>query len=911
MPASEESKPDVSTVLLGTAFGALFSLAIDEKYERDDVLQKLWAAPNGERIDGVRVERVAGKFVGTVATTSALYLFSDAPKLTDLFQKERLTVVNRVPDMVVVDDKEAGGEGVDELLPSELQFMTGNSGGASRRFVWAAAAGVMHAQLAVKRRRKSVEEAEGEGDFGNVLRSTVMATVQDMEVISWTRLKDTSGSAVPLACNLSAFHILVLYPASVYAFNQISGQLTQRVTVWSPTGNAVADDKKGSDWSRHGGRTRRSPPGSEASTPMRGALAWEEVGRPDQLLSSPAAGFARDVLTDALWIYTEDGEISKLVASDEEQKEAWKAAKAMNRFDLAMALAPLVSSGMQDDEIMFQTREAVLEAQADHEAAEGNWDVAAQLYAKTNRPIESVILDIVDSCSTQPKGKDDNSAEPDGMSRLRALGIGPRLLMTTHMITYLVRKLDRTESSRPMQRTIIATMLVQLYAIRLSSETDEKLREEVREDFGHFLADRHADLDTSTAVAILNKNGCHEEAWKLAVLSGDISMATEISSRRGQIDRTLSLLKNSSISGDADKMSQLVGDLSSTLIPQAPYKVSSSIGRTVKKDGQSSDHITVVQGLARVARGSKDSEVSTEAYRAATAYLFDLLHDWKIGAGLGDPSVVDGTASSEWHNLITFLFQLHSEFGTETEAQRSFDQLVAPRLPGDASEMSDLTLDALGAILRSSANGGFQRLRVHLYQALSLHVTAIELAVEIDPKLAEAKVGLLRQTDMPENLKKSLWCLVASKSEDPVGVVERSKGLLHIEDVLRSMVQFESATERVKTAVASSLEEHKRLANVAKSDAAAALEVTSSLREDLEKARAWQNQRMQQRRSHRRKSRPFSWGQRNPTATPSGSGQHESRLPGTEAIMSIDAPFDSGHTLPLEILKPRKGSKQV
>eukprot|EP00177_Eucheuma_denticulatum_P003878 GFKZ01007020.1.p1 GENE.GFKZ01007020.1~~GFKZ01007020.1.p1 ORF type:complete len:1038 (-),score=174.13 GFKZ01007020.1:388-3501(-) len=911
VPTSDESKPDVSTVLLGTAFGALFSLAIDEKYERDDVLQKLWAAPNSERIDGVRVERVAGKFVGTVATTSALYLFSDAPKLTDLFQKERLTVVDRSPHVVVGEDKKAGEGGVDELLPSELQFMTGNSGVASRRFVWAAATGVMHAQLAVKRRRQPVEEAHGEGDTGKALRSTVMAAVQDMEVISWTRLKDTSGSAVPLACNLSAFHVLVLYPASVYAFNQISGQLTQRVTVWSPTGTTVADDKKGSDWSLQGGRTRTSPTASEASTPVRGALAWEEAGRADQLLSSPAAGFARDVLTDALWIYTEDGEISKLVASDEEQKEAWKAAKATNRFDLAMALAPLVSSGMEDDEVMFQTREAVLEAQADHEAAEGNWDVAAQLYAKTNRPIESVMLDIVDSCSTQAQGEEDTSTETDGLSRLRALGIGPRLLMTTHMITYLVRKLDRTESSRPMQRTIIATMLVQLYATRLSSETDAKLREEVREDFGHFLADRHADLDTSTAVAILNKNGCHEEAWTLAVLSGDISTAAEISSRRGQIDRTLSLLKNSNITGNTDKMSQLVCHLSRTLVPQAPQKVSSSIGRIVKKDGQSSDHITVVQGLARVARDSKDSEVSTEAYRAATVYLFDLLHDWKIGAGLGDPSVVDGTSSSEWHNLITFLFQLHSEFGTETEAQRSFDQLVAPRLPADASGMSDLTLDTLGAILRSSANGGFHRLRVHLYQALSLHVTAIQLAVEIDPKLAEAKVGLLRQTDMPENLKKSLWCLVASKSEDPVGVVERSKGLLHIEDVLRSMVQFESATERVKTAVASSLEEHKRLANVAKSDATAALEVTSSLREDLEKARAWQNQRVQHRRNHRRKSQPFSWGHHNPAVSSGGSGQHESRLPRVQAIMSIDAPFDSGHTLPLEILKPRKGSRHI
>lgn len=912
LPRKDGKKPDVSVALLGTAFGALFSLAIDDKYEKDDVLAKLWAAPNGERINGIRVEQVAAKFIGTIATTTALYLFCDAPSLAGLFGEDRMTVVSKAPGPALAPDGKmaARGGGEEDLLPSELQFMTGNSGVASRRFVWAGAAGVMHAQLAVKRKRNYKQP--GTSDNNLSARSAVIASVQDMELISWSKLKRTSGSSVPLACNLSAFHVLVLYPGSVFAFNHISGRLTQRVTVWSPTGSSPGSDRKKNDWPLSVSRSRRSPTSSELSTAIsrnsrdgskRSALNWDEKSSNKKVLSSPAAGFARDVLTDELWIYTEDGEFSRLIASNEEQTEAWKAAKAMNRFDLAMALAPLVSSDTQDDTIIFQTREAVLEAQADHAASEGDWDVAAQLYAKTNRPVESVILSIVEACTAQSGGVQDASQGTGSMIQLQSLGIGNRLLMTKHIKTYLVRKLDRTESSKPMQRTIIATMLVQLYATHISSETDERQKEEVRKDFEHFLADRHGDLNTSTAFAVLNRNGCYEEAWKLAVLAGDVKTAAELSSRRGEIDQSLVLLKDLAASGDNDKVGQLILDFSSTLVPQAPFKVSNSIAKTLKTEGHNTNHIVVVQGLARVARGSKDEDISNEAYRSATSYLFDLLHDWKLGTGKSDPCIVDSKPSTDWHNLVTFLFQLHSEFGTEAEAQRSFDHLVVPRLPGDLSEISELTMDALGAILRSATNGGFHRLRVHLYQTLSLHVTAIHLAVDIDVKLAEEKVEMLGQTGVPENVKKSLWCLVASKSEDPVGVVERSKGLLHIEDVLTSMPQFESTTERVKSAVADSLEEHKRLAVDAKSDATAALEVTSNLREDLEKAQVWQNEHLQQRYGHHPQSRAFSCGHRASTVVRDGTGLNECKLCGRRAIMSIDSPFNSGLTLPLEINK--------
>lgn len=888
-------QPHRPVILLGTAFGALFSLSIDDALERDDVLSRLWVAPTGHRVDGVRVEHVAGKFVATVATTSALYLFSNAVSLPELFTDKHTVVISRDSQPQSLSAKPVPEPSDPTPLPSDLQFMTGSSGQASRRFVWAGSAGITHAQLSVRRQKSKASNGVESPRASS--RSTVIASVIEKDIISWARLKQTSGSAVPLACNLSAFHVLVLYPASVFAYNQISGQLTQLITVWSPDRRTNARSRAVSENSaeRSGDGTRMGRGESSLAAigdrPRRGTTSWEDAADfpGGDLLSSPAAGFARDVLTDVLWVYTEDGEFSRMVASDEEQMEAWKAAKAMGRFGLAMALAPLVSGGMADDTAMFQTREAVLEAQADHAASRGDWDIAAQLYAKTNRPIESVLLDIVEAYSetqleTRSSANDLN---------LRSLGIGSRLVMTRHMITYLVRKLDKMESSRAMQRTIIATMLVQMYASQLSGETDEVLRAEVRKDFGHFLADRYKDLDMNTAVAVLNKNGCEEEAWKLAVLSGNVILAATLSSRRGEIEQTLSLLKEPVVTEDAEKMSLLIGTLCNQLLHQAPQKVSSGIAWALKKGPYTNDHITVVQGLARVARGKKEAQ-SKEAYQAVTGYLFDLLQDWNARNARTDTNDTNKNSPSSWHNLIAFLFQLHAEFGTESEAQRSYDHLVGPRLVHDKSPA---TREALGTILCSATSAGFQRLCVVLYQGLGLHEAGVQLAAQIDVKLAEAKVELLGQTDLPENVKHGLWCVVASKSEDAIGVVERSKGVLHVEDVLTGMGAFDSATERVKAAVEGALREHQRRAGVAKSDAVAALEVCDRLREDVEKARAWQKEKAGKIPGGR--GGWFACGHEVTGEEDSMLGKMECEFCSGAAVDSIDKPFDTGCELPL------------
>lgn len=886
-----QSSGDRSVALLGTAFGALFSLSLDRKYEKNDTLTRLWSAPNNDKVDGIRVELVAGKYVATVATTAALYLFSDASTLEDLFVEERLTVVGRaegpVPTVTSAGPSSSPGllDSGDLPLPSELHFMTGSSGVVSRRFVWAGPSGITHAQLSV-RRRQIVEPSDTKGDDSTRIPKnsrSVVTTVIDRETILWKTLKDTSASAVPLACNLSTFHVLILYPDSIYAFNHISGQLTERVSVWNSSG-----------------RLNSSSSGPVSLEGSRGFLDGTGLSRGSRdeksgivhLLSSPASGLVRNVSVDALWVYSADGEFARLTVTPEEQMEAWKAAQAVGRYDLAMALAPLVSRILPDQTAISQTRETVLEAQADRAASQGDWEVAGPLYAKTNRPLESVVLQIVESFSMRKP----NSASfvKDG-NNLTALGVGTRLRTVKHLITYLVHKLHRIDFAKPMQRAIVATMLVQLYSSQLAFETNEIRREEVRKDFGNFLADRHQDLETETALGILTRNGCYEEAWKLATLSGNIFFACEMSSQRGLIEKSLSLFTYDRVVKDSDVMSQLIGRLANNTAPHAPKQFMAAVERSLRKDSHYMDHLTVIQGLSRVARNSEDKEKSNEAYQATVSYLFDLLRDWWGESDLDDDNSKirnDVGKQRDWYNLVTFLFALHAEFGNETEAQHSYDSLIVPYV---SHSMPQSVTHTLGAILRCASIAGFRKLCVYVYQALGLLEMAVSLAVKIDNNLAESLVSQLVSAEVPASKLRQLWCMVARDSNDPVGTVERSRGILHIEDVLNDMESFETPTERVKNAVANSLEEHKRLANTAKSESVSALEATSQLRQDLETAQEWQNQARGGRAKH--SSVTFSCGHRVRGRELPGSGRRECELCGEKAIASLDAPFESGLSL--------------
>jgi hypothetical protein len=856
----------VVLALLGTAFGSIFALALDVKHERDDHVRKVWSAPSGERIDGIRVERVAGNYVATVATTSVLYMLFGVNTLDDLFSSVEGDAVHRLGDLTTTDRNSSAASAFSSLaakpsnalpLPSELQFMSSMSCGgvASRRFVWAAQGGILHAQLALRSRR--AQDAKS-----SAVSNAISASVTEKSVISWQTLKDKSGSSAPIACNLSTFHILVLYPGSVYAYNQISGELTQQLDLWRPL--EVGDD-------------------------------------PVDLLNSPAAGFVRDALVDSLWVYTEEGQLGRVLTEQGELRDAWRAAKAVGRFDLAMALAPLVSGEENVAVDYARSREAVLEAQADHAAANGDWDAAARLYAKTNRPVESVLIDIAEACAreladvTSPtelsRRTEDGADGPEGV-KTKELGsfdpLPPKDYSTTmsyvstgsrskFMIVYLVCKLDTIPESRPSQRTIVATMLVELYASCLSRLSGNHANREsghhtaMKDDFRNFLVDHIRDLHFPTALSILTSHRCYQVAKTVAVLAGEYQRAGELCLLHADADEALELLGLPGLEGKHKDVAELLESMSGALANKSPQRLADAWIDAAKSGNDQLNHRVLLSCLARVAR-SRGGPGSQAAYTAVKGYITNVLCGVsacsdeerespatdaasKRAGGADGIDELTSPVSAEWHDAVRLLFALHAECGSATEAEASYDCLIAQYEKDASARMQD----TLGDILLSGYRGKFWRLIVRVYGALGLHEEAVSLALErggggssssrsssseacSGSAVAEAHVvAVSASLGHARGRVRGLWLQLAraASDDDVLGVVERSGGVLRVDDALPLMADFSRAEPRVTAAVAASLAGHQDAAARAAEEARHTLERTVSIRRDIATALAW------------------------------------------------------------------------
>lgn len=846
---------------------------------------RVWAAPSGECVDGIRVEEVPGGWVGNVATKSALYSMWGAT-VTALFGSEDGGGVQRL---------EGGGDGI---LARELQ-VTG------RRFVWAAGGGVLHAQVLVRK-----------------VEGTVRASIVEKTAISWEVLKEVSGSGVPMACNLSTYHTLVLYPASVYAYNQISGELTQMLEVWHPGGKS--GDEKGA----RGGDGGRS------------------------FLDSPAAGFVRDVVADAVWVWTEDGQVAQVDVGPEEQRVAWQAAKDVGRFDLAMALAPHIQGERGLD--FAPSRHAVLEAQADHAAASGDWDAAARLYAKTARPIETVLIDILEACARQSNSSSRNNMADEAVSMRAAFvpsaaanessesleahhgaSVEDKVAAKYHeeiearrksvtaaaareaagdakqasdysarlMISYLVSKIDDfSVSQRPSQRAIVATMLVELYASRISHlrcVAEEESSEEVESDFGDFLLDHAKDVHIPTAVSILCSFQCYEQAQKACVLTGDFQRAMQICLLHADAASALALLDLPGLAHKPEEVADILGSISSRLVVQDPELVANYWAAAALAGNVHLEHFCLLHSLARVSRtlrtggGDADRKAGL-AYESAVAYIRHVLcgvYDEEGAKGCGvNQSVGSGrraflekiggvkgiSVASEscdslncaesftncskavekgrgcvkplspaWHKAVQFLFALHAERGTPADAEWSFSAIVI-----SDQERHSLTSwamrETLEDILQSGYRGQFWSLLASVYSALGLHQEAVSLSLERvclgeDIGTAPAEEHIAGVEDrIGRQAARALWAqIAAAPGADVLGVAKRSRDLLRVDDALPLMDSFSRAPPDVTNAVAASLGAHQSAATEAAQDGKYTLARTAAIRKDIADVSFW------------------------------------------------------------------------
>lgn len=755
-------------VLLGSALGNVFALSLDEHHEENDRVKKLWAVPEGGCIDGVQVELVAGKYVAVVATRRRLYIFYDADSLKSLFDGKHLVsaVPRSHPDSSSTENL---------TVPLELQFATGVSAVTPRRFVWSNTTGVTHAQVAVRRKCPVLPGGTATEASG------ITASIVDKATILWSKMGSISGSMAPLSVNLSAFHILVLYPGSLLAFNQVSGELSQKINICSAGADVYEEREHGS------------------VSMMR--------------LLPPASGLVRDVSTDVLWVFSDDGQLARVVGGDRESAVTWRAAQKIRRLDLAMALAPSVGRGSAELARTRTTRHVVLCALAEHAGTSEDWEAASRLFGKTRKPIEEVILRIVE--------------RRDVINRITAVmsagDCSERINAKHYVSEYLVRKLDEIESSCHTQHTLIGMALVQLYVGRISSEAGEKMQRPTRMDFISFLRDRCTYLDIPTTQLLLVRHNCAWECEELTRLAPSAHCPRQRSSREIEVDEDV-LSKDWKSKQDPVHTSQPLVRVGAQGAVQALAETprgGGSIDTPAYSAG--SEHLQLLSVLTLHSRFAVSADARTDAYKSAVEHVRCSMESVRAFC-------------PKWHQLLRSTFRLHVEFKDERGAAVSISAMLAPHCMQGPLTGAECT--SLVSVLRTCWTARFRTVCVSLYAMLGLYDTAIALALEVDVTLAErtlrcaAAGGLLSQRKL-----RSLWRQVAKRSDRSFDVVACSERVLRFEDALQNMNAFNSATEKVRARVAELLCDHRGVARCASKEAVLASNMVKRVRGDTGRVR--------------------------------------------------------------------------
>jgi hypothetical protein len=201
----------------------------------------------------------------------------------------------------------------------------------------------------------------------------------------------------------------------------------------------------------------------------------------DQVVLEPgqsAVGLVADIKKNTYWLFT-TREIFEVVITDE-TRDVWKILLKAQQFDAASQFAK--SSAQKD---------AVATASGDYLVGKGQYMEAAAVYGRSTKPFEQVALAFIDN------------GEQDALRK------------------YLLTKLATLKKASIMQRTMVATWLIELYMAKLNilddtittrAELSESMNTAethgqlsvIRKEYQDFVTKYKPDLDRKTVYAIIS-----------------------------------------------------------------------------------------------------------------------------------------------------------------------------------------------------------------------------------------------------------------------------------------------------------------------------------------------------------------------------------------------------------------------
>lgn len=198
-------------------------------------------------------------------------------------------------------------------------------------------------------------------------------------------------------------------------------------------------------------------------------------------------GFAYDEINQMTWLYS-DSSIFEISINDEE-RDIWRLLLEKEQFDLALKF----SNSRQ--------KEVVIYTYANHLFKIGNFEHAAEIYAKSSHSFEEIALKFIQ------RGAID----------------GLRHYLMFKLKDYQVH--DQERKTYLTQRTMIATWLVEIYLDRINSIKDTVSKQsqlnELRDQFYRFLQEHKRDLHPETTYQLIASHGLTDELVKYAEIIGD------------------------------------------------------------------------------------------------------------------------------------------------------------------------------------------------------------------------------------------------------------------------------------------------------------------------------------------------------------------------------------------------------
>ena len=469
----------------------------------------------------------------------------------------------------------------------------------------------------------------------------------------------------------------------------------------------------------------------------------QAVLEPDQT----SLGLLTDPMQGTYWLFT--GQEIFEVAIQDEDRDVWRVFLQRGMFEEALRYANRPAQ-----------KDAVASSSGDYLASRGRYLEAAREWGRSSKGFEEVCLTLI------------NHGEQDALRK------------------YLLSQLSTYRKPSSMQRTMVASWLVEVFMTKLNSLDDnlatkaelaegtntEGIRDQLsnaRTEFQEFVAKYKSDLDQRTVYDIISSHGREEELLFFATATNDSNYVLLYWIQREKWSEALNVLQKQSDPGVFYKYS-------SVFMTHAPTGLVDILMRQTNLEPEK---------LIPAMLNYNNTATVPLNQNQAVRYLNFII-------------VNHPTPSAAVHNT---LISIHASSPSSSEAALLTYLQSQPSSPPPYDADFALRLCIQHQRVQSC---------IHIYSAMGQYLQAVELALKHEDIELAALVA--DRPDGNDKLRKKLWLLVAEKKiqqpgtgiKDAIEFLRRCE-LLRIEDLIPFFPDF-VVIDDFKDEICTALEDYSR-----------------------------------------------------------------------------------------------------